>query len=172
MQSEDKIIDIYLNPGEYFVGDARYRIQTLLGSCVSIMLWHPTKRIGALSHFLLASHGKTLPAAPDARYGDDAMMLMLRDLNRLHVTPAECHGKIFGGGNMFPDYARKGVTNVGLLNGEAARRMLKSHGIRIVSENLFGDGHRKIIFDVKTGDVWIRQIDLDNINQSQLKESP
>ena len=168
MQSDDKIIDIYLNPGEYFVGDERYRIQTLLGSCVSIMLWHPVKHIGALSHFLLSSHGKTLPATPDARYGDDAMMLMLRDLSRMHVSPLECHGKIFGGGNMFPDYIRKGVMNVGMQNGEAARRMLKSHGIRIVSENLFGIGHRKIIFDVKTGDVWIRQVDLDNIN---LKES-
>lgn len=46
--------EVYLLPGEYFVGDARYRIRTVLGSCVSITLWHRPLRIGAMSHFLLS----------------------------------------------------------------------------------------------------------------------
>ena len=46
-------IDVFLMPGEHFVGDARHRIRTLLGSCVSITLWHPQRRVGAMSHFLL-----------------------------------------------------------------------------------------------------------------------
>lgn len=46
--------EVYLLPGEYFVGDARYRIRTVLGSCVSITLWHRRLRIGAMSHFLLS----------------------------------------------------------------------------------------------------------------------
>ena len=40
------LIDIFLQPGEYFVGDADYQIRTMLGSCVSMTLWHPGKRIG------------------------------------------------------------------------------------------------------------------------------
>ena len=40
----------------------------------------------------------------------------------------------------------------------AARDLLQAHGIEIVSESLFGDGHRQIAFDVGTGHVWARQV--------------
>lgn len=158
--TEDKIIEVYLNPGQYFIGDERHRISTLLGSCVSIALWHPVKRIGALSHFLLSSHGFALPATLDARYGDDAMVLMLRDLNLRKVNVRECQAKIFGGGNMFPAYTGSGLSNIGMRNGEEARRMLAAQGIPVVSESLFGNAHRRLVFDIKTGEVLIRQVDI------------
>jgi len=47
---------------------------------------------------------------------------------------------------------------VGRRNGDAARELLLAHGIELVSESLFGDGHRQIVFDVATGDVWARQM--------------
>jgi chemotaxis protein CheD len=46
---------------------------------------------------------------------------------------------------------------VGRRNGEAARAMLRGEGISVASENLFGVGHRQIVFEVATGDVWVRQ---------------
>jgi chemotaxis protein CheD len=164
-------IDIFVQPGEYFVGDEKYRIRTLLGSCVSIVLWHPIKQVGALSHFLLSSRSAQSPPELDARYGDDAMWLMLRDLKRLNVTTTECHGKIFGGGNMFPQQVRSGTANVGERNGETGRSWLRAHGIRIVSESLFGVGHRQIIFDVKSGHVWARQVELIDAHQSELRRT-
>jgi chemotaxis receptor (MCP) glutamine deamidase CheD len=63
------VIDIFLQPGEYFVGDASYRVRTLLGSCVSITLWHLRLKIGAMSHFLLGSSARVPGAELDARYG-------------------------------------------------------------------------------------------------------
>jgi chemotaxis protein CheD len=149
-------IGIYLQPGEYFVGHAGYTIRTLLGSCVSITLWHPVRRIGAMSHFLLPSRGRPEATVPDGRYGDEAVELMLDELARFNVPPAECHAKIFGGGSMFPGQPRAGAMQVGHRNGEAARELLGSHGITIVSESLFGAGHRQIVFDVHSGDVWAR----------------
>lgn len=157
--------DIFLQPGEYFVGDAECRIRTLLGSCVSIILWHPVRRVGALSHFLLSSRGANPLPELDARYGEEAMCLMLRELKRLNVSATECQGKIFGGGNMFPQQIKAGRLNVGQRNGETARDLLRSHRIPIVSESLFGVGHRQIIFDVKSGHVWARQLELVDAHQ-------
>ena len=85
------------------------------------------------------------------------MWLMLRELERLKVTPTECEGKIFGGANMFPGQTRADALHIGQKNGEAARGLLRVHRIRIVSESLFGVGHRQIIFNVRNGDVWARQ---------------
>jgi chemotaxis protein CheD len=152
------IIDIFLQPGEYFVGDADFRIRTLLGSCVSITLWHPKRRIGAMSHFLLSKRLGGARTELDARYGEEAMDLILRELRLLKVDPAECQAKVFGGGNMFPQHTRRMEPNVGQRNGETARSLLRTHGIALMSESLYGVGHRQIIFEVTSGNVWVRQI--------------
>lgn len=91
MKSADEI-NVFLTSGEYFVGDSRHRIRTLLGSCVSITLWHPDLRIGAMSHFLLSQRPARLTGPPDARYGQEALSLMLRDLRHQGVDSRECQG--------------------------------------------------------------------------------
>lgn len=152
-------IEVFLQPGEYFVGNADFRIRTLLGSCVSISLWHPRRRIGAMSHFLLARRSSSSSTTePDARYGEEAMWLMLRELTRMGVRPTECQGKIFGGGNMFPHQKKTVTLDVGKRNGESARELLQVNGISLISESLFGAGHRQIIFDISSGNVWSRQV--------------
>ncbi len=157
MHHRNDAIDIFLQPGEFFVGDASYRVKTLLGSCVSVTVWHPKMRIGAMTHFLLSARDGPVSEL-DARYGEEAMWLTLRDLVRADVHPLECEAKIFGGGNMFPRQARHDALNVGRRNGETAHRLLRNYGIPIVAQSLYGVGHRQIIFDVATGDVWVRRV--------------
>lgn len=162
MRKLKDLIDIFLQPGEFFVADADYQIRTMLGSCVSITLWHPPTRIGAMSHFLLPERtlADTDVSALDARYGDEALTLMLDELERSGIRATQCQGKIFGGGNMFPKQSRASAKLIGHKNGEAARALLLKHGIPIISESLFGVGHRQIIFNVSNGDVWSHQVRL------------
>lgn len=155
-----QIRHLYLDPGQHAVGDRHCRFRTLLGSCVSITLWHPGRRIGAMSHFLLPYRATPRtgppPGPPDARYGDEALTLMLDGLTLRGVRVLECEAKIFGGGVMFPDLdAPHG--GVGRRNGEAARHMLDALGIPVRSESLFGHGYRTVVFDVDSGAVWSRQ---------------
>jgi chemotaxis protein CheD len=166
MHRIEGLIDIFLQPGEFFVSDAEYQMRTMLGSCVSITLWHPFKRVGAMSHFLLPTRGASdRTEGLDARYGDEAMDLMVTELRQMGVAASQCQGKVFGGGNMFPDHFRSGAMTVGQRNGEAALELLNRHGVPIVSESLFGIGHRQIIFDVRNGDVWCHQVAPGNAGQ-------
>lgn len=159
MQACEQTIDIYLQPGNYFVGDAGHRVSTLLGSCVSIVLWHAERRTGAITHFLLPSRKqKSGSDQLDARYADEALFLVLQRMRALNIPPSECEGKVFGGGDMFPDQSKPNMINVGIKNGQAATSLLRSHDIRIASSDLYGVGHRQIVFDVSSGDVWVRQI--------------
>jgi chemotaxis protein CheD len=153
--------DVFLHPGEYHVGHAGCRIRTVLGSCVSITIWHPARQIGAMSHFLLFSRG-TEGSSPtlDGRYAEEALSLMLHELAKEGVSPLECQAKLFGGGNMFPALPASGLPGIGQRNGETARRLVREQGIPIVSESLFGVGHRTIIFDITSGHVWLRQAGL------------
>ena len=157
--ADSKTVDIFLMPGDYFVGDERYRVRTLLGSCVSITLWHPAMRIGAMSHFLLPGHGRRRNDRPEDRpgmYAADAMQLLLDGLARHGVPLVQCQGKIFGGGAMFPRNDK--TRDIGAQNGDYARSMLHQHGIHLVSESLFGEGHRQLIFTIRSGEVLSRQI--------------
>jgi chemotaxis protein CheD len=158
MNTKRTLNEVFLQPGDYFVGDAGTRMRTVLGSCVSMTLWHPRKRVGAMSHFLLSQRSKRDVGPRDGRYGDEAMALMREELARRGIAPAECEGKIFGGGDMFPGVARAESLHVGHKNGEAARALLAQHGVKLVSESLYGVGHRQIIFDVRTGYVWVAQV--------------
>ncbi|MGZ3236260.1 MAG: chemotaxis protein CheD [Burkholderiaceae bacterium] len=169
MKYDDDMIDIFLQPGEYFVGNEQYRIRTLLGSCVSITLWHPHLRIGAMSHFLLSSREATSVSELDGRYGVEALSLMCQELRQVGVCKEECQGKIFGGGNMFPNQMRSDGLNVGQKNGETARALLQQHGIKILSESLFGNGHRQIAFNVASGDVWVKQIKPVDLGAKELR---
>ena len=71
------------------------------------------------------------------------------------VDGRDCEAKLFGGANMFPGHPTP-VVAVGRRNGDAAHALLAAHGIAPVSQSLFGDGHRSVVFDIATGDVWSR----------------
>lgn len=159
MPRSSRPTDVILQPGEFAVGQGTCRLRTMLGSCVAITLWHPLRRVGAMSHFLLANRGSQSPDKNlDARYGDEALALMLQKLSALQVDGAACVAKIFGGANMFQrDIAAAGPA-VGRRNGEAARQLLALHGIAVQGEHLFGEGHRQIVFDIACGSVWVRQV--------------
>jgi len=153
MRSSLQIKDIFLHPGEFVVADACCRLSTLLGSCVAITLWHPARRIGAMSHFLLPTQGRKRRPTLSGRYGDEALDLMLAELKKLHVPAAECEARIFGGANMFPQRSPSEQRAVGEMNGLMARALLQAQRIPIVSESLFGTEHRRIVFEVRSGAV-------------------
>jgi chemotaxis protein CheD len=162
METSGKRIEVFLQPGDIGAGGGAHVFKTLLGSCVSITLWHPLRRIGAISHFLLPTRGTCIGSVLDGRYADEALPLMWRELVRLGVDPTECQAKLFGGARMFPNESRRGALFIGKRNGDAARALLRSHGMKVVAEDLFGYGHRKLVFDISNGDVWSRQVQPDD----------
>jgi chemotaxis protein CheD len=166
--ADSKLIDIFLMPGDFFVGDARYRVRTLLGSCVSVTLWHPSMRIGAMSHFLLPGTGRRKVHEKPGIYGADAMVLLLDGMARHGVPLIQCQAKIFGGGAMFPRNDK--VRDIGLQNGDYARGLLHEQGIHVVSESLFGEGHRQLIFTIRSGEVLSRQVAPDLPAPRKIKE--
>lgn len=156
---ENQIIDIFLQPGEFYFGDADTRIRTILGSCIAITLWHSEMKIGGMCHFLLPSRGHAHHHKDlDGRYCDEAIAMFGKAMARHRTSPGEYEAKVFGGGNMFPDHIRRGANNIGIRNAESALHHLDVLGVRISKQHLCGAGHRQVIFEVWTGDVWLRHI--------------
>ena len=150
-------IEIFLQPGEFWFGDRDTRIRTLLGSCVSITMWHPRLRIGGMCHFMLPTRGERHGSRPDGRYGDEAFGLLLDEIHRAGLDIGGVRVRLFGGGDMFPGVA-SGTTSksVGRQNVEAALRLVERHRLLCSATHVEGYGHRHLIFDVWSGRVTMR----------------
>lgn len=134
------------------------RLRTLLGSCVAITVWHSALKIGGMCHYMLPERGRGKITRLDGRYADEAILLLLKEALRRQTNPYDYEVKLFGGGNMFTHTKKKGAKlNIANRNVIAGQELLQRHGFAVAAEHLGGDGHRNIIFDIGTGDVWLRQ---------------
>ncbi|CBL43764.1 Chemotaxis protein CheD [gamma proteobacterium HdN1] len=159
---------IVLMPGEFYFGDRTTVIKTLLGSCVSIVLWHPQKKIGGMCHFVLPS--RKVRGVLDGRYADEAMELFLISLRARHTEAPQYRASLYGGANMIrlapgvccaegaePLAASKRCTNVACLNQREARTLLQRFGFSLVEQDMGGNTHRMVEFDVGTGKVKVQR---------------
>jgi chemotaxis protein CheD len=158
--SLDHPLEVFLHPGDHYFADQNTRIRTVLGSCVAITLWHPHLRIGGMCHYMLPERASERRVdngtVSDGRYADTAISLLLNKIDRVGVPYKEYHVKLFGGGNMFPKIDKNNMPQVGSRNVQAARRLVKQHRFTCVAEHLGGIGYRNVIFEVWSGEVWVR----------------
>lgn len=153
--SNAAIKEVYLQPGEFFWGNEATRIKTLLGSCVAICVWHAERKIGGMSHCLLPTRTNDKEPAPSGRYVDETFEIFFKEMNRAATRREDYQVKVFGGGNMFVFKDPSGAT-VGEKNLLMMRSILKSQSMKITAEHVGGNGHRNVLFELSTGDCWVR----------------
>jgi chemotaxis protein CheD len=148
---------VTLNPGDFHFGGGHTRISTLLGSCISITLWHPHRRIGGMCHYMLAERRikrrRIDHAALDGHYADDAIALFLQQITEAGTRAGEYQAKLFGGGNMFNNGGDPMA--IGTRNIDRGRELLAASNIALIAEHVGGNGHRKLHFDLHSGHAWL-----------------
>lgn len=151
---ETGVREVFLNPGEFFFGGGETRISTLLGSCVSITLWHPRHRIGGMCHYMLTDRQRSSTMPLDGRFGSEAFALFLQQVEAAGTRPGEYQAKLFGGANMLSGPGGEKM-DIGPRNIEHGRQLLATHHIALIAEHVGGSGRRKLHFDLRSGDVWL-----------------
>lgn len=160
---------LVLMPGDFYFGQQKLRLKTLLGSCVSIVVWHPQKQLGGMCHFVLPSRHGHVPAKLDARYADEAMQLFLNEMTRHKTKPGDYQAWLFGGANMFSKLAKEcrnhdathlhrcaNCNSVACRNRIAAFELINRHGLVLMEADLGGHQHRQIEFQLGRGDPHIK----------------
>jgi chemotaxis protein CheD len=151
--------EVYLRPGDFCFGEGMLRISTVLGSCVSIVLWHHMLGHGGMCHYMLPRRSRLRGNnVPDGKYGDEAMELFMREIHKHHTEPRQYQVNVYGGGNMFDRLASHSM-DIGKQNIEMAHRMLDEYGFTKTYDDLGRFGHRKVAFDVWSGEVRLLHID-------------
>lgn len=136
---------LFLGPGDLRSAEGVGQLRTLLGTCVSVCVWHPSK-YGIMCHFLLPMQPDFMQQkfGPQNRYGNVALNEMLRMLRLRGIDKSACQWWVFGGSSktLMP-------TQIGVQNFDYARDFLSQHHIKAMMNPAAGP--MTVILDVKTG---------------------
>lgn len=151
-----RLPDVFLNPGDFWFTNTPCLIRTILGSCISITLWHPRLHTGGMCHYVLPSRsGNSGSGQPDGRYADEAFDLFLTELQWYGTRPGEYEVGMFGGGDQFGGSGPFDVPRRNVLAGQA---LLEAHGFRLAAHDVGGAGARRLALDMTTGKVTVDRI--------------
>lgn len=130
-----------LHPGDVALAERGERLETLLGSCVAIVLTDPRRTLGAMCH-IVHSKPATAGAVASAAYADVALDRMYTLLRSRGIEPTLCEAYVYGGGNMFPALFSQG--HVGDDNAQWALDALAQDGVRVLFHDLGGNTYRRL----------------------------
>jgi chemotaxis protein CheD len=137
-----------LLPGDVACELRGTRLETLLGSCVAIVLTDPRRTVGAMCHIVHCRPAADFHGNP----GDTAegAIGILYSMIRGHgLNPALCEAFVYGGGNMFPSLVAG--PHVGERNGEWVIERLALDGVRVVVQDLGGATYRRLAWTIGPG---------------------
>lgn len=138
-----------LHPGEVACADAGERLDTLLGSCVAVILTDPRRTVGTMCHIVHAQARRH--ERHDAHHAGPAIDAMFARLRARAIEPRLCEAYVFGGGNMFPGLV-DASGHVGERNVAAVLARLASDGVRIVRRDVGGTAYRRLRWTVGPGE--------------------
>ncbi|PXW95507.1 chemotaxis protein CheD [Sphaerotilus hippei] len=142
--------------GQFFFGREPSTVRTLLGSCVAVVLWHPQRRLGGMCHFLLPQRQRPAGQARDARYGDEALAMMVEALRQSGTDPRDYEAHLYGGADTMPDQTDLRL-NIGERNIERGWSLIDHYGFTLQAIDVGDRVPRQVRLDLGTGEVEMRR---------------
>lgn len=154
VSSDGGLVDHFLYPSTIFASPQPSRIQTILGSCVSVCLFDAQMCIGAMNHFMLPWwNGQGMPCP---KYGDIAIKKLIEKMNSLGCTKENMVAKVFGGADQHA--MGQGTYNIGARNVATAEAILAQERINIIARSTGGERGRKVVFHTHTNKVLVKSL--------------
>lgn len=143
---------IYLMPGEVVVANQPILVSTVLGSCIALTLYSPSRRIGAICHAMLPDRSGR---HHDLRYVDTAIHYIYRKALDFGAEN-DIEIKLFGGSQILPvSRQQPGNLTIGRKNVSRAQDILNQLGLTVNKTDVGGPRGRKLFFSLLTGDVYV-----------------
>jgi len=153
-----KAQEIRVKVADYAVATGDSIISTIgLGSCVAIMLYDGSSRIGGLAHILLPSEGLSLDSENRAKFPSTAIPMLVEEMRKRGAWGRPM-AKIVGGASMFASLLPTGGINMGERNVEATKRVLRLAEIPLVASDTVGEHGRSVYFHLTDGHVVVKSL--------------
>jgi len=130
-------------PGDYKISREPHRISTVLGSCVSVCLFHPRLHCGGMNHYMLPQ--REGPGPDGGKYGQYAISALFKFFEENAGSLSGLEAMIFGGANVL-NFDKHAGARIGELNIAKARTMLRDRGIPVIREQVGGSAGLKLSY--------------------------
>jgi chemotaxis protein CheD len=149
---------VYLHPSEWCFCEKPTVVETVLGSCVALVLW--SQGLGAMCHSVLPEQGRfhSIEAMGPATFVDASVDPMLAWFKAKGIAAADLHVKIFGGAELANTGSPGSVWSTGARNVEVCRRVLAERSLSPRVSDVGGTRGRKLLFHSHTGAVYLRRL--------------
>lgn len=146
---------IVLSLGEWHVTDDPNVVLVCLGlgSCVAISLYDRVSNVGAMAHMVLPDSTAGRPSPGSAKFVDQAVPMLLRELKTAGANVRRLVVDIAGGASMLTNLKTDETEQVGFRNVEAVTKALDHAGLRVRSAETGGQHGRTVRVHIATGEL-------------------
>jgi chemotaxis protein CheD len=130
-----------LHPGDVVCTDGGERMETLLGSCVAVVMTDPRRTLGAMCHIVHCGANPSAASSANA-HGAGALRQMYCLLRARGIEHRLCEAWVVGGGNMFPGLY--GGPHIGDQNSRWVLAALAEDGVRVIGQDVGGNTYRRL----------------------------
>ena len=140
------VVSVFLRPGDWFFGAGPHKVSTMLGSCVSVVMWSPRLGLGAMCHCLLPSRPlpRAVPAMSAGHYVDEALDWMAQQFHQHHCPLRSLDVALVGG-------ATAHDSSIGASNVRKAQAWLDAQGVVPMQMDVGGRVVRRLSFGLADG---------------------
>ena len=129
-----------------------------LGSCIGLTFYDPTSKIGGLVHYMLPDSTKLKNNSNIAKFGDTGIRELYNQVIAMGANKYRLVAKIAGGAKMFEVSGLSGIGNVGDRNAEAAKKILKELGVKLIAEDTGLNYGRTVELHCDTGEFYVKSV--------------
>ena len=164
----NKSSEIFLQPGEFHLTTESEIVTTILGSCVSVVMFDTERRISMMSHNLMPSCENSISCKGDCsnvhKYAECSVKQMLQIFDSAKIPRNNIVVKLFGGSELINGGQHNdGITSVGSRNICAAKKIIEEEELSLAAQDIGGRFGRRIVFITETGEVFLRRTNNKNI---------
>lgn len=137
---------LFLYPGEIIISREDRPVKTVLGSCVSVLLYDTEKKYGGITHYLLPSHSGD---ERNTKFGSVAIPYLIRELMKEGSQAQHIVARIYGGASLYA--GNTASPSIGVKNVLVAKKILDYYTIPVVEMHVRGNSARRLIFHPVSG---------------------
>jgi chemotaxis protein CheD len=129
-------------------------VSTILGSCVSVVLWDAVARVGGVNHYVMP---RGMNGDAVGRYGNLSIRALHTRVISSGASARSLVARVFGGAHALA--SRGSGRHVGDDNVEIAMSTLSCLDVRVVSRDTGGACARRLMVDLNVGLVQLSRIE-------------
>ena len=126
-----------------------------LGSCIGVVIYDPTVKVGGMLHYMLPESSMDSDKArrTPAMFADTGIPLLFKQSYQLGASKRNMLVKVVGGAQIVDE---NGVFNIGKRNYLALRKLLWKNNVMVTAEHVGGSVNRTVRLEIGTGRVYLK----------------